>query len=78
MRTEKDIGSENPETTTVSGFFVLFFKVEFKRYHFPKSTFGEDLNEIQNNIRWKSLKFYDIISSKIGICRTVKNLNLSM
>jgi hypothetical protein len=47
MRTEKDIGSENPETTTVSGFFVLFFKVEFKRYHFPKTTFGEDLNEIQ-------------------------------
>ena len=26
------------------GFFVPFFKVEFKRYHFPKSTFGEDLN----------------------------------
>ena len=26
------------------GFFVSFFKVEFKRYHFPKTTFGEDLN----------------------------------
>ena len=27
------------------GFFMpIFFKVEFKRYHFPKSTFGEDLN----------------------------------
>ena len=26
------------------GFFVPFFKVEFKRYHFPKTTFGEDLN----------------------------------
>jgi len=44
MRTEKDIGSEKPETTTVSGFFVSFFKVEFKRYHFPKTTVGEDLN----------------------------------
>ena len=26
------------------GFFVPFFKVEFKRYHFLKTTFGEDLN----------------------------------
>ena len=26
------------------GFFMLILKVEFKRYHFPKSTFGEDLN----------------------------------
>ena len=42
--TEKDIGAENPETTTVSGFFMSFSKVEFKRYHFPKTTFGEDLN----------------------------------
>ena len=25
-------------------FFMPIFKVEFKRYHFPKSTFGEDLN----------------------------------
>ena len=44
MRTEKGIGSEKPETGAVSGFFVPFFKVEFKRYHFPKSTFGDDLN----------------------------------
>jgi len=44
MRTEKDFGSENPETTTVSGFFVPFFKVLFKRYPFPKTPFGEDLN----------------------------------
>ena len=44
LRTEKDIGSENPETTRFLGFFVPFFKVEFKRYHFSKTTFGEDLN----------------------------------
>ena len=25
-------------------FFVSFFKVEFKRYHFLKTAFGEDLN----------------------------------
>ena len=42
--TEKDIGAENPETTRFLGFFMLIFKVEFKRYHFPKSTFGENLN----------------------------------
>jgi hypothetical protein len=50
MRTEKDIGSENPETTTVSGFFRSFFKVEFKRYHFPKTTFGEELKEISGHL----------------------------
>ncbi len=42
--TEKDIGAENPEAVVVSGFFMSFSKVEFKRYHFPKTTFGEDLN----------------------------------
>ena len=26
------------------GFFMPIFKVEFKRYHFPKSTFWGDLN----------------------------------
>jgi len=26
LRTEKDIGSENPEATTVSGFFVLSYR----------------------------------------------------
>ena len=26
------------------GFFMSIFKVEFKRYHFPKSTFWGDLN----------------------------------
>ena len=26
------------------GFFLPFFKVKFKRYHFSKTTFGEDLN----------------------------------
>ena len=33
-----------PETAMASVFFMSIFKVEFKRYHFPKSTFGEDLN----------------------------------
>ena len=37
-------GAENPEIVVVSGFFAPLFNVEFKRYHFPKTTFGEDLN----------------------------------
>ncbi len=46
FRTEKDIGAKNPETTAVSGFVMPVFKVKLKRYHFPKTTFGEDLNYI--------------------------------
>ena len=42
--TGKDIGAKNPRAATVLGFFRAIFKVEFKRYHSPKSTFGEDLN----------------------------------
>ena len=41
MRTEKDIGSENPETTTVSGFFMSFFKVEFKKSFSKNDLWGE-------------------------------------
>ena len=35
---------KTPKPQRFLGFFVPFFKVEFKRYHFPKTTFGEDLN----------------------------------
>jgi len=44
MRTEKDIGSENPETTTVSGFFRGIFQGGIQKYHFPKTTFGVELD----------------------------------
>ena len=37
MRTEKDIGSENPETTTVSGFFRAFFQGEIQKISFPQN-----------------------------------------
>ena len=43
-RTDLDIGAENPVTTTVTGFFLAFFEVKLKRYHFPQTTCGEDLN----------------------------------
>ena len=46
MRTEKDIGSENPETTTVSGFFRIIFQGGIQKISFPKNDLGEDLNYI--------------------------------
>jgi len=39
-----DANPKNPDAVRLLGFFVPFFKVQFKRYHFPKMTFGEDLN----------------------------------
>jgi len=48
MRTEKDIGSENPETTTVSGFFRAFFQCGIQKISFPKNELwvGLELNSI--------------------------------
>ena len=37
MRTEKDIGSENPETTTVSWFCYAIFQGEIQKISFPKN-----------------------------------------
>ena len=37
LRTEKDIGSENPETTTVSGFFRAIFQGKIQKISFPKN-----------------------------------------
>ena len=44
MRTDLDIGAENPETKRFLGFFLPFSVVEFYRYHPPEMSFGEDLN----------------------------------
>ena len=35
---------KTPKPHRFRGFVMPFFKVKFKRYHFPKTTFGEDLN----------------------------------
>jgi len=35
LRTEKDIGSENPEATTVSGFFRAIFQSEIQKISLP-------------------------------------------
>ena len=37
LRTEKDIGSENPETTTVSGFFRAIFQGAIQKKSFPQN-----------------------------------------
>ena len=37
MRTEKDIGAKNPETTAVSGFCYAIFQSEIQKISFPKN-----------------------------------------
>jgi len=46
MRTEKDIGSKNPETTAVSGFRYAFFRSEIQKISFPPNDLwgGLELN----------------------------------
>ena len=46
LRTEKDIGSENPETTTVSGFFRAIFQGAIQKISVPKNDLwgGLELN----------------------------------
>lgn len=46
MRTEKDIGSENPETTAVSGFSSAIFQSEIQKISFHKNDIwgGLELN----------------------------------
>jgi len=46
LRTEKDIGSENPETTTVSGFFRVIFQGGIQKISFPRNDLwgGLELN----------------------------------
>ena len=46
LRTEKDIGSENPETTTVSGFFYVIFQGEIQKISFHQNDLwgGLELN----------------------------------
>jgi len=36
LRTEKDIGSKNPEAATVSGFFRAIFQGGIQKISFPK------------------------------------------
>ena len=43
MRTDLDIGSENPETTTVSGFFRAIFQGGIQKISFPKNALWEGL-----------------------------------
>jgi len=37
LRTEKDIGSKNPEATAVSGFCYAIFQSMIKKISFPKN-----------------------------------------
>ena len=52
MRTEKDIGSENPETTAVSGFFYANFQDEIQKISFPQNGLwgGLELKHIEDSL----------------------------
>ena len=43
MRTEKDIGSENPRAATVLGFFRAIFQGAIQKISFPKNALGGGL-----------------------------------
>ena len=57
MRTDLDIGARNPVTTMVTGFFIPFFEVKLKRYHFPKNDLREVLELNLKNISGEFLNF---------------------
>ena len=56
LRTEKDIGSENPETTTVSGFFRAIFQGGIQKISFPKNDLWGGLELNSTDIKGR---FYD-------------------
>ena len=60
LRTEKDIGSENPETTTVSGFFRPIFQSKIKKISFFQNDLwgGLKLNTRIISIFRKSIAFF--------------------
>jgi len=60
MRTEKDIGSESPETTTVSGFFRTVFQSETQKISFPQNALW---GGVEGNIRAFGDRFCDLFRS---------------
>ena len=62
FRTEKDIGSENPETTTVSGFFCAFFQGAIQKISFPKNDLWGGL-ELFFQISWAEITIEFVISA---------------
>ena len=51
LRTEKDIGSKNPETTAVSGFCYAIFQGMIKKISYPQNDLwgGLELNLLQTD-----------------------------
>jgi len=56
LRIEKDIGSENPETTAVSGFFLAIFQSGIQKISFPKNDSWGGLELNSTDIKGR---FYD-------------------
>ena len=65
LRTEKDIGSKNPETTAVSGFCYAIFKSKIKKISFPQ-------NDLSGGLELKLYsKSHIFLLKKTDICYTV-------
>ena len=56
LRTEKDIGSKNPETTAVSGFCYAIFQGGIQKISFPKNDLWGGLELNSTDIKGR---FYD-------------------
>ena len=56
LRTDLDIGAENPETTTVSGFFRAIFQGGIQKISFPKNDLWGGLELNSTDIKGR---FYD-------------------
>jgi len=62
LRTEKDIGSKNPETTAVSGFCYAIFQGDIQKISFPEKDLWGGFEPKTNKHR---RKFYLTKSSKL-------------
>ena len=66
MRTEKDIGSENPETTTVSGFFRAVFQGGIQKISFPKNDLWGGLE--RNTLAFLGADFAIFFAESVLFC----------
>ena len=67
MRTEKDIGSENPETWAVSGFFRAVFQGGIQKISFPKNDLWGGLELKSKDLRGRFCGYFRRVCSLFSI-----------
>ena len=65
MRTDLDIGAENPVTWAVTGFFITFFQVKPGRYPKPKTAFGGTWTKFISLARAHTIKKFELIKKYV-------------